>query len=58
MIHSLTDFVFFANQKRYSEYYEQAKSDKIIVTSNITTNDHQYFLIDYNDALERIVKQL
>ena len=46
------DFVFFANQKRYSEYYKQSRADKTIATSNITMNEHQCFLIDYNDALE------
>ena len=46
------DFVFFANQKRYSEYSKQTKANKVITTSNITTNKNGHFLIDYNDVLE------
>lgn len=46
------DFVFFANQKRYSEYNNQTTPSKAIVTSNIKMNTNEHFLIDYNDILE------
>lgn len=40
------DYYFFTNQKRYDEFSEQLECSKIVTTTNITTNDGVFAVLD------------